>query len=489
MDKSNGKITELIQKSLHAGSVYKLTLKDKPTEHDLRHWFANFLSLFEVDQQCIITKFPYLWRDGGLSNDDNDPIFGYPASIDQLVYIYDDGRLDKLKVSEDEVNLLRKTILFCEKETDPGACTVTACGKKCGAVCDNVRAVANKMMVYITGGMHKDAYKAFSSAATIRQTIQKFYITFSKFLLGHLGPEFDAGGFANWSDLKNTIRRAFGIMEKKETMADLFRRIDEISTSSMNTEGKMFALKEIVRQIAITKKDDYIEQVDREEQPAAKMKAPEFYGPLVNTLLSFIIVKEKVPKANWDAVQVAFEQKIQSGWSYANWHANCPELYKILDQSKPGSSSRTVGSIETEDRTEGGDDSEDDRILYAGRDNRKFKSPRRSYNQKPGEKKFQSKPEKKEVVKSKATLCIHCSYHHPNGLAVYHPPGARFNGKGEYCLYDSTGREKMDARGRSINQIDFEKYDEGDGIHPIMADVELFQTETAVQPSSVWRET
>ena len=486
MDKSNDKITELIQKSLHAGSVYKLTLKDKPSEHDLRHWFANFLSLFEVDQQCIITKFPYLWRDGGLSNDDNDPIFGYPASIDQLLYIYDDGRLDKLKMSEEEVEPLRANILFCEKELTPAAC---ACGKKCGAVCDKVRSVADKMMNYITGGMHKDAYKAFSSATTIRQVIQKFYITFSKFLLGHLSPEFDAGGFANWNDLKNTIRRAFGIREKKETMADLFRRIDDITTSSMNTEGKMFALKEIVRQIAITKKDDYIEQVDREEQPAARMKAPEFYGPLLNTFLTFIVMKEKVPKANWDAVQVAFEQKIQSGWSYSNWHANCPELYKILDQSKPGSSSRTVGSIETEDRNEGGDDSEDDRILYAGRDNRKLKSPRRTYNQKPGERKFQPKSEKKSVVKSKATLCIHCSYHHPHGLAVYHPPGAGFNGKGEYCLYDKDGRERMDARGRNINQIDFEKYDEGDGIHPIMADIELYPTEAAVQPSSVWKET
>ena len=157
MDKSKSdKINELIQKSLHAGSVYKLTLKDKPSEHDLRHWFANFLSLFNVDEQCIITKCPFLWRDGGISSEDNDPMFGYPSSIDQLLYIVDDGRLDKVEFTDAEIDSLRNLEVFTEVPATTPVETC-ACGKKCCKVCIKTRRIADRLMKFVTGGMHNDA--------------------------------------------------------------------------------------------------------------------------------------------------------------------------------------------------------------------------------------------------------------------------------------------------------------------------------------------
>ena len=70
-------------------------------------------------------------------------------------------------------------------------------------------------------------------------------------------------------------------------------------------------------------------------------------------------------------------------------------------------------------------------------------------------------------------------------MTVYHPEGSGFGGKGKYCLFDENGKERSDAKGRTIHTIG-EEFEFIDAVFPIMANLEMFDIVDDTAMGSGW---
>ena len=486
---------DLIRKSLHAGHVYQLTHNREETESSLRNWFENFLSLFEVEEQTFIQKVQFLWRKGDILK--AQAMLQFPANREQLATLFKHNRLAKdmfdPPLTDAELNVITDTngaaldYAIKAEGTTPVCAT---CRKDCVGTCAGHRTVFNRVMSHITMGLYKTAPEAFNDAINVRKALSKFQNTAKRFILPELADAFTNGKYINWTNLTNSIRRAFNVKEEKRTLSNLFTRIHTAATKSVNMENRIDSLADLAREIAITDEKDFFRPRDFEGDMSQTMSQPEQVGPLVHTLLEYIVLRETVPMAKWEQVQTDFERKIQSGWSYRSWHENRPQLYEIVDMSKTSGKIAAVGIHKTDaNRREGDADSE---LNYEeGRHGTNVEETFPSYdrrhqraiNNHRGERHHGQQPLTQEdrrrannrAQRIRTNLCLNCSHYHPNKLTVYHPEGSGFGGTGKYCLYDAKGKERNDSMGRNINAIRGELYSiEADGNYPIMADIEMF---------------
>lgn len=280
-------------------------------------------------------------------------------------------------------------------------------------------------------------------------------------------------------------------------MSNLFSRIHKAATKTVNMENKIDSLADIAREIAITDEKDFFIARDFEGDLSQIMTQPEQLGPLVNTLLQYIVLRETVPMSLWEQMQTDFERKIQSGWSYRTWHENRPQLYELVDKSKKNTGRvGAVGINRTDVNISEGDvdssfiveedniDSADGKMCpvypkYGKQPRRTYDSGRSEDYHTPPLSQAERMRANHQAPRKSRSLCLNCSHHHPHRLTVYHPEGSGFGGKGKYCLFDADGNERNDARGRNIHAIGSEfKFIEADGAYPIMADVEMFDKPT-----------
>ena len=72
-------------------------------------------------------------------------------------------------------------------------------------------------MSHITRGLYKTAPEAFNDAANVRKALSKFQNTAKRFILPELADAFSNGKYLDWTNLTNSIRRAFNVKEEKQT--------------------------------------------------------------------------------------------------------------------------------------------------------------------------------------------------------------------------------------------------------------------------------
>lgn len=508
MANQNRSTEDLIRKSLHAGHVYQLTHKKTETEASLRIWFENFLSLFEVEEQTIIQKTNFLWRKDDILK--AQTLLLFPAKREQLATLFNQGRLAEdmfvPPLTDAELNVLTDTEgaeldYAIKKEGTTPVCDT--CRRDCVGTCAGHRRVYNTVISHITNGTYKTAPDAFADATSVRKALSKFQNTMKRFILPELLEAFSDGMYLSWKALCNAIRRAFNVKEEKQTLSNLYTRIHNAATSAISMENKINTLAAVVKEIAITDKKNFFRPINFEGDMSQTMTVPEQVGPMVHTLLSYIIIRESVSMTKLDQIQEDFERKIQSGWSYQRWHENRPQLYDIVDKMKknPGSVSaigneltgNSANQNETESEAQVNSNHDDGAICPVFPKHGKY--PKKSYNndrsgnnhshppisQEDRRKACQQAPQKRHC------LCLNCSHFHPNKVAVYHPEGSGFGGKGKFCLYDTNGKERSDARGRGIQSIGGElKPIEADGPFPIMADIEMFDPITDNDMKTTW---
>ena len=501
---------DLIRKSLHAGHVYQLTHARTETSSSLRNWFENFLSLFEVEEQTFIQKVKYLWRKGDILKAQS--MLQYPANRKQLATLFNNNRLaaDMFDppLTTAEVTVLTEAngaaLDYGIKEEGQNPICIT-CRKDCVGTCAGHRLVFDKVMSHITTGLYKTAPEAFNDATNVRKALAKFQNTAKRFILPDLADAFSNGKYQDWNSLTNGTRRAFGIEEEKQTLSNLFSRIQLAASKAANMENKIDSLADIAREIAITDKKDFFRPMDFDGDMSQTMTHPEQCGPLVHTLLSYIVIRETVPMARLDQIQTDFERKIQSGWSYRSWHENRSRLYEIVDGLKKGNRVGAVDFNRSEvNRDEGNVDNQVD--MNDGNTNpddgnmcpvfpKYGKQPRRSFNTNRNGSNHTNPPTSQEdrrranqqAPRKRHCLCLHCSHHHPNKLTVYHPEGSGFGGKGKYCLFDVDGKERNDAKGRNIHAIGSElKFIDADGVYPVMADIVMHDQPTDEATDNNW---
>ena len=507
MANQNRSTEDLIRKSLHAGHVYQLTHKKKETEASLRIWFENFLSLFEVEEQTFIQKTHYLWRKDDIMK--AQTLLLFPAKREQLATLFNQGRLAKdmfdPTLTDAEYNVLTdangEDLDYAIKDENAHPVCST-CRKDCVGTCAGHRKVFNTVISHITNGTYKTAPEAFADATTVRKALSKFQNTMKRFILPELLEAFGDGMYLNWTALCNAIRRAFNVKEEKRTLANLYTRIHNAATSAISMENKINSLAAVVKEIAITDKKDFFRPINFEGDMSQTMTVPEQVGPMVHTLLSYIVIRESVPMTKLDQIQEDFERKIQSGWSYQRWHENRPQLYDIVDKMKKNSGSvaaignERTGNTANQNETECAEQvNPDDDGAICPVFPKHGKNPKKSYNNDRNGNNYSQPPISQEdrrkacqqAPQKRHCLCLNCSHFHPNKVAVYHPEGSGFGGKGKYCLYDTNGKERNDVRGRNIQAISRElKPIEADGPFPVMADIEMFDTPTDNDMKTSW---
>ena len=472
-------IAEMVNKSHHAGKIYRLPpvgkMKDPMTKMQLKAWTASFLALFDETQQVNVKHTMFLWR----SDDDfiDDAVRnGIPGSAEDVKWLFCNSRLLKQdftpELTTDEMQIIEaaETIDFPQNHT--GAATLcSTCGKNHHGSCASIIAVYNKVVEKITGGQMKTAFKLFEGGPShptkknenliyMRKMIETFKSHMANYINLDLLAPFEDGQYHTWKILIQAIYRVYNIDDTQENMAQLFHSIKEAASTDKSTETKIANLREILRRVQIKGKENYFISRDH-EQGREVQTVDEQYTPQVNLLLSYIIVEEKVEKEKWNELQLAFERKIESGWSYQKWHQKRPELYKLIDRMQKPKPSRGGALCSIESRTENipkGEENEEpvEEILEKlqleinqirkgqWQNSNRYKSGNSSGYRKEANGQQSSNwktPSRFKAQKgsSKSQICIHCTHH--SGTAVYHTRQPEVYG-GPECAYDQTGAKK-----------------------------------------------
>ena len=474
-------IADMVNKSHHAGKIYRLPpvgkMKEPMTKMQLKAWTASFLSLFDETQQVNVKHTMFLWR----SEDDfaDDAVRnGIPGSAQDVKWLFCNSRLLKedftpeLTTTEMQIIEKAETIKFpenCSSTDTPKQCS--SCNTKHLGSCASTIAVYDKIVDKITGGQFKTAWKLFEGGpdhpnkqkqnlAYMRKMIENFKSHMANYINLDLLAPFEDGQYHTWKILIQAIYRVYNIDNTQENMAQLFHSIKEAASAKKSTETKIGNLREILRRVQIKGKENYF--ISRDHEHGREVQTvDEQYTPQVNLLLSYIIVEHEIEEDKWNELQLAFERKIESGWSYQKWHQKRPELYKLIDQMKKTKPTRGGALCSIESRFENIPEDEENEEPVAKildklqleinqvrkgqwQNSNRYKSGSNPGYRKEahGQQSSNWKPSRQFGApkgNSRSQICIHCTHH--GGTAVYHARQPEVYG-GPECSYDKNGTKK-----------------------------------------------
>ena len=480
-------ITDMVNKSHHAGKVYRLpqvsTLKNSTmSKSQLKAWTSAFLALFGETEQINVKHTMFLWR----YEDDmtTDAVRnGIPGSAEDVKWLFDNARLLKedfspqLTANEMQIIKAAETLDFPDNYTVAATDKCQTCSIVHNGSCPSIINVYDKVVMKITGNQYRSAWKLFEGGPDhptkerqnlihMRKVMENFKSNMSNYINLDLLTQFEDGHYHSWTILMQAIQRVYKIDEAQENMSQLFHNIEEVvSANDKSTETKIGNLRNILRKIQIRGTENYFISRDHDHGREVQI-ADEHYSPQVNTLLTYILFKETIDQKKWNEVQLAFERKIESGWSYQKWHQKRPELYKLMDANLKSSKQPLGGalcSIEPEE-TPYQNDFEDPVVAKVEQLQLEINQLRRGQWQnsnrygsgtKPGYRKEvngqqrgysnATQTQQSRNTNFKTNLCIHCTHH--GGTAVYHDKG-NYNG-GDGCDYDVNGKKKASSSFRN----------------------------------------
>ena len=446
------------------------------TKSQLKAWTSAFLALFSEDEQVNVKHTMFLWR----SEDDMDATAvrnGIPGSSLDVKWLFDNSRLLKEDFSP-ELNVAEMQIIekappldypenHADEEEPTKNCSI--CSTKHHGSCNFIIETYNKVVKKITGNQYQTAQKLFEGGENfpdkkkqnlikLRKVMEGFKSHMSNYINLDLLPQFEDGQYHTWQILMDAIYRIYKIEESQENMAQIFKNIKNVaSAADKSTETKIGMLREILRKVQIKGKENYFISKDHEHGREVQL-SDEHYTPQVNLLLSYILVEENMEFKKLDELQLAFERKIESGWSYRKWHQTRPELYKLMDAMQKSTKSPLGGAVCSINEKqlpatdlEMYDDGMVEKIeqlqleinqMRRGQwqNSNRFKSwnNQGNRNEANGYQKSVWKPtppNRNKSSNSKEQLCVHCTHH--SGTPSYHS-NAHVAG-GSNCVYDKNG--------------------------------------------------
>ena len=447
------------------------------TKSQLKAWTSAFLALFTEDQQVNVKHTMFLWR----YDDDMDTDAvrnGIPGSAKDVKWLFDNSRLLKQdftpELTDAEMQIINTTQSIDFPENHKGATLPTtncgSCSTKHHGSCNSTIDVYNKVVLKITGNQYKSAQKLFEGGVDfpekknqnlvqLRKTMEGFKCHMSNYINLDILPQFEDGQYQSWQILILAIYRIYKIEENRENMAQIFKNIEAIASAvDKSTETKIGNLREVLRRIQIKGKENYFISKDHEHGREVQL-SDEHYTPQVATLLQYIVVKETMDLKKLDELQLAFERKIESGWSYQKWHQTRPELYKLIDQMQKSPRPTPGGAVCSINTNETSQPNNEDMGVATKieelqleinqmrrgqwQNSNRFKSWNSQGNRKEanGHQKSSwksSSPSGSQGSNLKSQLCIHCTHH--SGAPVYHN-NAQYAG-GDGCSFDKSGNKR-----------------------------------------------
>ena len=449
-------------------------MKEPMTKSQLKAWTSAFLALFNETEQVNVKHTMFLWR----YEDDMDADAvrnGIPGSAKDVKWLFCNSRLLKQdfkpELTDAEMQIIYNTenVEFPEsflKSTPPAAACGT-CGIKHHGSCNSIIAVYDKVVRKITGNQYQTAQKLFDGGENfpgktkenltrLRKVMEGFKGHMSNYIIMDLLPQFEDGQYHTWKILMQAIFRIYNIEESQENMAQIFKNIKSVaSAANKSTETKIGMLRDILRRVQIRGKENYFISKDHEHGREVQL-ADEHYTPQVNLLLSYILAEENIDFKKLDELQLAFERKIESGWSYQKWHQTRPELYKLMDSMQKSSKSPLGGALCSINDNQSPEMNFDDEMVtdkleklqleinQMRRSQWQNSNRLKSWNGQGSRKEaagfqksnWKSNPSKDyQSSKIKSQLCLHCTHH--SGSLTYHANAQP--GGGDSCYFDSRG--------------------------------------------------
>ena len=355
MDPSNDKIKNLYDRRIISGDCFKLPDTAECPDDIWDAWMAAFMTGLKDDEFQKSKKFRYLWttdREDGIVSTVK---YGVAGSVEDLVSLIKQGFVRRTDVqvpgSSGKKNptvanwqAFTKLVVFQMTKVDE-----SDDGPAVEATADEMKEIADGIVSYITGGWY-DGYigtKGLGADTYLGEyksnvsAMRAAYDHGNKCLCTDLTEPFVNGVYRSYKDVIYAVRRRYNRCRTQETMVDWFNHIDRTVSGTSPMEFKIQKLRFLMGKIFVTEKDNFPRCSDFPGDMQVQ-QYPEEYNPAINSLLTYLIFKESVPKNRWEAVQRAYHQEVKGKVDYKSWHENRGELWPILDREHKRKSSLNV---------------------------------------------------------------------------------------------------------------------------------------------------
>ena len=346
LDLSDDKTNNLYTRRIIAGECFKLPDSAECPDDLWDAWMATFMTGLKDDEFQKAKKFRYNW-----TTDTEDGIvstvkYGVAGGVVDLATLMKQG-------------FVRRTDITVPK-SGGGTCnpTITAWKNFCALkqfsmhkveasegvdgiekTADNFLEIADAVVDFITGGWYAVHLETkglatttyFSDYVINTKAMRAAYDHGNKCLCTDLTESFVNGVYRTYKDVVYAVRRRYNRCRTQETMVDWFNHIDKVVGGTSPMEFKIQKLRFQMEKIFITDPSKFPTCSDFPGDELVQQN-PEEYNPAINTLLTYIVFKESIPKNRWESVQRAFHQEVKGKVDYNSWHENRSELWPILDR-------------------------------------------------------------------------------------------------------------------------------------------------------------
>ena len=463
-DISDTKRFELIHKTIIAGTAFRLDgSTTKIDQYIWDGWLSGFTATMHKDEYDQCEKFAILWSQDDVAE---SPELGIPSDIEELAYLIKNYKIDRKSIDmAGDASVVTDghpngAIWAKVMELKKDDWRITQEDSK--APTDiKIREVVDAIIRNISGGYYEkvgdstvpfgtETNHYFEKSKEIREAMRKYRYLATRLLPVDMVDPFLDGYYRNHSVLIETLKRRYGLGKDQLLMTDHFKKLIKIVREDIPMEFKIGKLQSQINRLLIKKAEDYPACQDFPGHVTIQ-RYPEECGPIVHTLLQFIVFQNTLDENDWEKVEKEYHHKISGSPSYRKWHENRYELYKILDTEKKLRSTKRVSNINDSDDDSNDADNDDTETEVCAVQKRYLGPQRRKQQQQQRQRQSgrnnnrTTKPQRPATRdRLKDLFCRNCSKFAGKPKYHYGPYGGTSNSK---CGFTKTGQKRSKEEG------------------------------------------
>ena len=354
------------QRLMVQGKCMRLPSTPNIPDSVYQSWLYTFMNEIKDDTNEKAKLFRYTWFNEEDSDDLDRVPYGVPGSAKQIVSLLKSGQVTKDMIDPP----ISQTLYNKAIKVTNATWTLTAIANEgddkaskpilIEATAEDVRKLFDKIINLWSGNYYETA-AAFEYPNTPGGVTQLYFDDYkdnikimraahaegAKFLPIDMVSSFKAGIYKNYKQVIAAVKRRYGRCRTQDTMMDFFRKLDTAFERRTRHEFKIQELRNILQKQYITEETEFPDCKDFESD-ICRQKYPEEYSPIINTLLTYILFKNNVPKNKWDSFQKEFYGSINGKPTYRAWHENRAELWSKLDEEVNISRKESINMVSTE---------------------------------------------------------------------------------------------------------------------------------------------
>ena len=406
-------------KGQNTGTMFRLDLdvlkaNKINSESYVRIWLTawhNKLSNVELE---TIKKHYILWFGQQAVTPNGYPPLGIPANRNQLVTVAATGK----------------------------------CGQEYAGITELDEQTELQLLSRISGDVIADATNDYYNRTNdIRIAMDKFRHNCTVALGPKLSAPFDQGILTSYNQLIKWVYKKCNVTRSMESMADYFEDLDKAFNEDADTDCRILKYRMALNKMYQNGSTTAIRFPDIEDDPIQWAKAEE-YSPILSLMFLYNIWK-KMDKKTWTSIEDEFRGEIGgTNYTKANWMANKPRLFEIIDQKSKSSSSRaTINRVQADDESD-----EDKMEIEIEPGMVMFISPKGPKNKRPQN--WKSKVQKFNAAAKRGQRSNNQSNNNGNNRTNWNnQPASYWNCK--MCPTDRNGQHQKHKRGQKCPKNGF----------------------------------